>query len=241
MLGEFVRNALPLVGVGRGFSLAGNIRPGLGILPVDPQPALHPRFGIRLDGLRRAFGLAHPAIDALVRVDDQHIVTDVEAVDRANFHAIHVLALDAGFGDDVGHGGLELLSGGCWGLPGQTGPEHATIKGQGATRLGAQGNWGWPALLARPNARRQIVAWQRIPRPRRSQPGRLCRRATSSTASPKATAAAVWSAAIAASSSTTTRRSSSAAWLIGASGSCSAGGPSIRARDTGRCPRAIWS
>src|SRR5262245_48371430 len=36
-------------------------------------------------------------------MDDQHVLADIEAVDRAYLDAVHVLALDAGFGDDVGH------------------------------------------------------------------------------------------------------------------------------------------
>ena len=52
------------------------------------------------------FGLAHAAIDALIGMDDEHVLALVEAVDRADLHAIHVLALDAVVGDDEGHGKL---------------------------------------------------------------------------------------------------------------------------------------
>src|SRR5207253_3949994 len=55
------------------------------------------------DRLDRAFRLAHPAIDALVGMDDQHVLAFVEAIDRAHLDAIHILTADAGFGDDVGH------------------------------------------------------------------------------------------------------------------------------------------
>jgi hypothetical protein len=34
-------------------------------------------------------------------MDDEHVFALVEAIDGANFHAIHQLALDAGFIDDV--------------------------------------------------------------------------------------------------------------------------------------------
>jgi hypothetical protein len=37
-------------------------------------------------------------------MDYQHVLTLVEAVDGADFHAIHVFATDAGFCDDIGHG-----------------------------------------------------------------------------------------------------------------------------------------
>jgi len=36
-------------------------------------------------------------------MDDKHVLTRVEAVDRADLHAVHILALDAVLGDDVGH------------------------------------------------------------------------------------------------------------------------------------------
>jgi hypothetical protein len=36
-------------------------------------------------------------------MDDEHVLALVEAVHGAHFDAVHVLALDAGFGDDVGH------------------------------------------------------------------------------------------------------------------------------------------
>jgi hypothetical protein len=36
-------------------------------------------------------------------VDDEHVVALVEAVHGAHFHAVHVLALDAVFGNDVSH------------------------------------------------------------------------------------------------------------------------------------------
>jgi hypothetical protein len=37
-------------------------------------------------------------------MNDEHVLAFVEAVHRAYFHAIHVLALDATLVDDVGHG-----------------------------------------------------------------------------------------------------------------------------------------
>ena len=55
------------------------------------------------DRLDRAFRLAQRAIDALVRVDHQEVRALVEAVHRADLHAVHVLALDAVFGNDERH------------------------------------------------------------------------------------------------------------------------------------------
>ena len=55
------------------------------------------------DRLHRALGLAQRAVDALLRVDGEKVRTFVKAVDGADLDAIHVLALDAVFGDDEGH------------------------------------------------------------------------------------------------------------------------------------------
>src|SRR4029077_20010713 len=55
------------------------------------------------DRLDRAFGLAQRAVDALLRIDGEEVRSLVEAVDRANLDTIHVLALDAVFGDDKSH------------------------------------------------------------------------------------------------------------------------------------------
>ncbi len=66
-----------------------------------------PLFGasIRIwnDGASGAFGFANAAIDALVGIDDEHILAFIEAIDGANLDAIHIFAKDAGIGNDVGH------------------------------------------------------------------------------------------------------------------------------------------
>ena len=36
-------------------------------------------------------------------MDDEHVLAFIETVDRADFDAVHVFALDAVLGDDVGH------------------------------------------------------------------------------------------------------------------------------------------
>ena len=64
---------------------------------------------LRHDRVDRALGDAHGAVDALVRVDRQEVRALAEAVDRTHVHAIGVLAADAGFENDVGHGGVELF------------------------------------------------------------------------------------------------------------------------------------
>src|SRR5450432_42507 len=100
---EFILDALPLIGIRRRVALARDVGPRRRILTVDVEPFLGDRLAIRHDRLGGAFGLAHAAIDALVGMDDEHILAFVEAIDRTDLDTIQVLALDAGFGDDIGH------------------------------------------------------------------------------------------------------------------------------------------
>ncbi len=55
------------------------------------------------DGLNRAFRNTGFAVDALIRVDIQHLFAFVETLHRANDDAIGVLAVEAGFGNNVSH------------------------------------------------------------------------------------------------------------------------------------------
>ena len=99
---EFVRLPLPLLRVRRGHFLSRNVWPNFRVLGIQQQPFLKPRIGIRLDRVDRAFRLADAAINAFVRVDDEHVLAFVEAVDRAHFDAVHNLAANAALVDDVG-------------------------------------------------------------------------------------------------------------------------------------------
>src|SRR3569833_3162064 len=101
---ELVRHTLHLFCIGRRLALLADIWQAPGIFGVHRQPLFQTGFGIGLDGFWRAFRLADTAIDAFVGVDHQHVLAFVEAVHRADLDAIHELALDAGFGDDIGHG-----------------------------------------------------------------------------------------------------------------------------------------
>ena len=105
---EFVRLPLPFLIVGWRRFFDRNIWPDFPVFRIQRQPFLEPRLGVGLDRVDRAFRLADSAIDAFVRVDDEHVVALVEAVHGANLHAIHQLALDAAFVDDVGQ--LSVLS-----------------------------------------------------------------------------------------------------------------------------------
>ena len=93
----------------RGFLFLGDIRPGLGIFGIHLEPLFEARLGVGLDGVGGTLGFAYAAIDALVRMDDQHVFTLVEAVHGADFDAVGIFAFDAGFSDDVSHPGLRNL------------------------------------------------------------------------------------------------------------------------------------
>ena len=99
----FTGLSIPFLGVGRRFALDGDVGPVLRHVRIELQPLLQTRFGVGLDGLGGTFGFAHAAIDAFVWMNDEHVLAFVEAVDRTNLHAIHIFALDAVFGDDIGH------------------------------------------------------------------------------------------------------------------------------------------
>ena len=107
---ELVRLPLPLLIVGWRRFFHRNIWPGFRVLRIQRQPFLKPRLGVGLDRVDRALRLAHPAIDAFVRVDDEHVLALVEAVHRAHFDAVHGFAANATLVDDVGQ--LTVLSAG---------------------------------------------------------------------------------------------------------------------------------
>jgi hypothetical protein len=100
---EFVGLADKRIGILGRRLLGRDIGPDFRVLAVDIEPTIKGGFGVRLDGIDRAFRLAHPAIDALVGMDHKHVLALVEAVHRADFNAIGVFALDADFSDDVRH------------------------------------------------------------------------------------------------------------------------------------------
>src|ERR1700730_7314333 len=100
---ELAGNIFPRLAAGRGFLLGRDIRPDLCEIRVELEERFKPRLGVRFDCLDRAFRLTDAAINALVGVNDEHILALVEAIHRADLDAVHVFALDATFDDDVGH------------------------------------------------------------------------------------------------------------------------------------------
>ena len=103
---EFPLLTVELLRVRRRFFLLRDVRPAFGVFRIHVQPLLQSRLGIRLDGIGRTFRFANTAIDAFIRMDDEHVLAFIEAIDGTHFHAVGIFALDAVFGDDVGHPGL---------------------------------------------------------------------------------------------------------------------------------------
>jgi len=99
---EFVRLPLPVLRVGRRRFFHCNVWPDFRVFGIQPQPFLWPRLGVRFDRVNWAFRHADPTIDALVRMDDEHVLAFIEAVHRTHFDAIHNLATDAVVVDDIG-------------------------------------------------------------------------------------------------------------------------------------------
>src|SRR6185437_8981374 len=63
---ELAFHAFKILGVRRRVLFLGDVGPALGVLGIHLEPFLQARLGVRLDGVGRAFGLAHAAIDAFV-------------------------------------------------------------------------------------------------------------------------------------------------------------------------------
>src|SRR5205814_7042813 len=95
--------AVPIFGVLRRFFLHRDVGPGFRVFGVEFQKLLQSRLGVRLDRVDRAFRFADATVDAFVGVNDEHVRTFVEAVDRTDFDAIGIFALDAIVVDNVGH------------------------------------------------------------------------------------------------------------------------------------------
>src|SRR5947207_14044403 len=86
---EFVRLPLPLLRVRRGRFFDRNIWPDSCVFRIQRQPFLQPGFAISLDGIDGAFRFAYATVDALVRMDDEHVLALVEAVHGANLDAVN--------------------------------------------------------------------------------------------------------------------------------------------------------
>src|SRR5262249_60846307 len=79
--------SFPLLGVFRRLALDRDVGPHLGVFGVQREPLLQAGLGIGLDGVDRTFRLAHPPINALVGVNDEHVLAFVADVESAYLHA----------------------------------------------------------------------------------------------------------------------------------------------------------
>jgi hypothetical protein len=115
---EFAFNALEFLGVGRRIFFLRDVGPAFGVFRVHLEPLLQSRLGVWLDGFGRTFGFTDTAIDALIGMNDEHVLALIEAVDGANLNAISVFALNAGIVDDVSHPRLRRIKFAGWGTAG---------------------------------------------------------------------------------------------------------------------------
>ena len=105
MLLKLGRHSVMLLCVHPGFAFPSDVRPFVGIVTIELEPCVSALIRIGQNGFRRAFRFVNAAVDALIRMNDEHVLAFVEAIDGANLDAVHALTLDAFLGDDVGHGG----------------------------------------------------------------------------------------------------------------------------------------
>src|SRR5262249_1011486 len=77
-------HTLVFLGVCRRFLLGRDVWPLRRVFGVNLQPLLKAWFGVRLDRVDGTFGLAHAAVDAFVRMDDEHILAFIEAIHRTD-------------------------------------------------------------------------------------------------------------------------------------------------------------
>jgi len=103
VFGKLVRHVHKGISVRWCRLLARDIGPKLGVFAVKVEPFFEPSVSVRLDSVHGAFRLAHTTINALVRLNDQHVLALVETIYGADLDTVRVLALDANFCDDVSH------------------------------------------------------------------------------------------------------------------------------------------
>lgn len=100
---EFILDLRPFVSVHRGGDFTANVGPFIGVLLIDLDPFFHPQFCVRLDCVYRAFGHAYTTIDAFFWIDREKVFPLIKTIHRADFYAIGVLTVNAGFGNNVRH------------------------------------------------------------------------------------------------------------------------------------------
>jgi len=104
---EFAVDAVHLLGLRHRILLHRDVWPDLCIISIDFQPLVEARLGIRLDCFRRTFRLAHAAVDAFIRMDDEEVFALIEAIDGADLDTVGIFAANAVVSDDIGHAALQ--------------------------------------------------------------------------------------------------------------------------------------
>ena len=88
---------------GKGLLLPGDIRPFIRVFAIDLEPFFQIGLCVGLDSINGAFRLTHTTIDALVGVNDEHILAFIKAIYWANLYAIRELTFDAALINNVSH------------------------------------------------------------------------------------------------------------------------------------------
>jgi hypothetical protein len=70
---------------------------------IEFKPSLGTLIGVSKDCVRRTFRFADAAINAFVRMNDEHVLAFVKAINGADFNTVRIFALDAGFRYHVSH------------------------------------------------------------------------------------------------------------------------------------------
>jgi hypothetical protein len=100
---KFVGFSVKGLGLRQRLALYRDVRPRHRHIKIELKPFFKSAFGVRLDRFGGALRFAHAAIDAFIRMNDEHVLAFIEAIHRAYFDAVHVFAFNAIFDNDIGH------------------------------------------------------------------------------------------------------------------------------------------
>ena len=103
IFGELVRHIHKGVRIRRRELLSCDVGPKFRVFAIELEPKIETGFSVGLDGVHGAFRLAHPTVDALVGMNDEHVLALIEAVYWADFDAVSVFAFDTSFDHDICH------------------------------------------------------------------------------------------------------------------------------------------
>lgn len=90
----FTRFSIPLIRIRRRHPLPGDVRPLRSIGGVQLAPEIDACLRVRQDCLGRALGLANAAVDALVRIDGEHLLVVADPVKGTAASAVRALTHD---------------------------------------------------------------------------------------------------------------------------------------------------